>query len=444
MTATTTTGENLLVGLGKFIDDHYASTTTSAGTSTGTTIVDTKLEAYGDNRLVGSYIRITESTAANQVARITANAQATGTVTVSPPFSAQIASGIDYQLHKFEPRLKFYALDSARMPVSEFVFRLVYDETLTTDGLSRQFDIPSTIRRGPMQVYVEDTPTGPESEWNFLPSPICDNVMADWTASNATLTTYARAGDDRLIPKYGTACTKISVAGSTNGTVSLVVADMTNNVTAAKSAGRTMTYAHWIYCKTASRVTLKILDDSGTLATSAAHQGRGWELLSITDTPARTNATTLTVRIDVSSAAAAVVAFANSGYFYFGDDGMVRSTYYSQTPIRVRRDATTQRFYTPNILTERRQLRLVGKEILTALGTDTTTQTTNTMEVDETTAEILYAEAAEILFQQERVSTQNLPQVVERIRMARDRAPQLRMLWEYDVPSQHISSPYMR
>lgn len=444
MTASTTTGENLLVGFGKFVDDHYASTTTSAGNAGGTTIVDTALEAFGDNRLVGQYIRITESTCLNQVRRITANTQSTGSVTVAPAFSAQIASGIDYQLHKYEPRKKFYALDSARIPAAEFVFRLIYDETLTTDGLSRQFDIPSSIRRGPMLVFVEKADNAPQANWNFIPSPICDDTMADWAASNATLSSYARASDDRLIPKYGTACTKIAVAGSTNGTVTLAVAAMINSVTAAKAAGRTMTYAHWVYCRTASRVTLKLLDDTGVLATSSFHQGKGWELLSITDVPSRTNATTLSVRIDVSSSTAAVVLYANSSYFFFGDIGMVNSDFYDETPIRVRRDATTQRFYTPDVLPERRQLRLVGKEILTALGTDATLQTTNTMEVDETTAEIVYAEAAEILFQLERVSTNNLGQVTERIRMARERAPQLRMLWEFDVPEQRIISPYMR
>ena len=444
MTTNTLTGNQLLVGFGKYIDDYFASTTTSAGNSGGTTIVDTALEKFGDNRLIGRYIRITGATAQYQVCRITANTQATGTVTVAPPFSAQIGSGIAYELHAYEPSKKFLALDSARLPVAEWVFKLVYDETVTTDGRSREFDIPSTLRRGPATVYVE-RPTGAAgSVWNFMSEPACDNVMASWTASNATRSSYSGGDGDRLIPKYGDICTKVAVAGSVNGTLTLAVADMENSVTAALAAGREMTYAHWIYCKTAGRVTLKLLDDTGVTATSTAHQGKGWELLYVTDTISPTNATTLSVRIDVSSDTAAVTYFANNTWFYYGDVGALTSNYYERTPLRIRRDATNQKFWTPNVLPGKLQLRLVGKELLSALGTTIATQATNTMEVDETTAEILYAEAAEILFQLERVNTQNLSQVVERIKMTRDRAPQLRMLWEYETPAPALWSPFMR
>ena len=438
------TGNQLLTGFSKFVDDSFSSTTTSAGNSTFTTLVDTRLKEYGDNRLVGWYVRITESTCINQVSRITGNVQSTGTVTFSPALTAQIASGIDYELHKYDPRSKFQALDTARFTVIDTVFRLVYDETITTDGRSREFSIPSTIRRGPALVFLERPNVSALVNWNFIPEPQCNEVMADWTASNATLATYARNGNDRLVPKYGDACTRISVAGGVNGTVTLAVASMANGVTAAAAAGLYVTYAHWIYCRTASRVTLKLLDDTGTVATSSTHQGKGWELLNVSGAISPTNATTLSVRIDISSSAAAVTAFANNSWFYYGDFGAVNSSFYDSKPIRVRRDATTQKFFMTSPPTERLQLRLVGKELLTALGTNTTTQTTNTMEVDEATAEILYAEAAEVLFQLERLATANLPQVVEKIKAVRDRAKKLEPLWEYDMPEQRVVSPFMQ
>ena len=444
MAANTLTGNQLLVGLSTFIDDDFSSTTTSAGNSAGTTIVDTQLEKFGDNKLVGQYIRITGATAQYQVCRVTSNAQATGTVTVAPPFSAQIGSGIAYELHKYEPKNKFQALDSARFTVAEWVFKLVYDETITTDGRTREYSIPTTLRRGPALVFVEKCPNSATSIWNFLPSPQCDDTMANWAFSSATASSYNLEQSDLLIPKYGSACTKVAVAGSTNGTATLVVGSMINGVTAALAAGREMTYGHWVYCKTASRLTLKMLDDTGVTATSTAHQGKGWELLTVTDTISPTNANTLSVRLDVSSDTAAVVYWANNAWFYFGESGVLTSDYYHDVPIKVRRDASNQKFWTPGVLDGRLQLRLVGKELLSALGTTISTQATATMEVDEASAEILYAEAAELLFQLERVSTQNLGQVTERIKMARDRAQQLRTLWEYELPEQRILSPFMR
>ena len=438
------TGNQLLIGFSKFVDDYFASTTTSAGNSTFTTIVDTKLEVHGDNSLIGQYIRITEGTYINQVGRITANVQATGIVTVAPPFGGQIASGIDYELHKYEPRTKFVALDSARIPAVDYAFRSVYDETITTDGKSREYTIPSTIRRGPAAVYMEYPNPPTLASWNFIPAPAFDDTMANWTFSNATATNFAQTTSDFLIPKYGFAATRIAVAGSVNGTATLPVANMDNGITAALAAGRRMTVALAIYCLVPSRVSVLLLDDSGTAATTNIHQGKGWELLHATGNIVANNATTLSVRLNISSAADAVTLYVNAGWLYYGDYGVLSSNFYDNTPVKIRRDATNQRFTTVDILEPRRQLRLVGKEILTALGTDTTTQTTNSMELDETSAELLYAEAAEILFQGERLTTENLPQVLERIKTARDRMKKMKQLWSYEMEGQRVVGPYSR
>lgn len=440
----TLTGNELLVGFSKFVDDYFASTTTSAGNSTFTSLVDTKLEVHGDNSLVGQYIRITEGTYINQVGRITANVQATGTVTVAPPFGGQIASGIDYELHKYEPRTKFISLDAARIPAVDYAFRSVYDETITTDGKSREYTIPPTIRRGPAQVYIEWPNVGAMAGWNFIPSPMADDTMASWTFTNATATSYTRAYNDDIIPKYGYAATRVAVAGGVAGTATLAVADMDNDITAADARGRRMTAALWVYCLIASRVTVTILDDTGVVATSNIHQGKGWELLHVTGNISATNATTLSVRLNVSSSAPAVTLYVNAGWFYYGDYGVLSSNYYSTEPLKIRRDASNQTFTTVDIMPARQQLRLVGKEILTALGTDPTTQTTNSMELDETSAELVYAEAAEILFQGERITTENLSQVLERIKVARDRMKKMKHLWNYEMEGQRIVGPYSR
>lgn len=438
------TGAQLLTGLSTFLDDYEAHTTTSAGASDGSTLVDTALEKYGDGRLVGRFVRITQSGGTQfAVSRVTNSTQATGTLTIAPPFSAQIASSSTYELHQYEPSKKFAALDSARIPVADDVFRLITDETITTDGYSSEYSIPASIHRGPALVYMEKVPWSPINTWNFIPGAIADDGMPSWATSNLTKATYTRVPQDILVPKYGSACTKCSVAASTTGTVTLAVANMINSVTAATAAGRYMTFAVWVYCRSASNITISILDDSGTLATSASHQGLGWELLHVSATVTQTNATTLSLRISETSANA-VTFFVNNMWFYYGDYTQINSQFFTNIPITVRRDDTTKRFILPEPLVERRQLRLVGKEILTALGTNTATQVTNTTEVDETTAEILYATAANILFEQERISTQNLQQVMQRIASVKDRLPDIKMNWQQHIVPQRFNSPYAR
>ncbi len=438
------TGQQLLTGLSTFINDYYASSTTSSGASDGSTLVDTALETFGDNRLVGWFVRITKAGSTQyQVSRVTSNLQATGSVTVSPPFTAQIASASTYELHQYEPYKKFAALDSSRYSVANDVFQLVVDETITTDGYSSEYTIPDSITRGPAVVYVENLPWSPLVIWNFLPAPQSDDGMLNWTASNVTTSVYTRVPQDSLVPKYGPACTKCVVAASTVGTLTLPVANMLNGVTAALAGGRQMTAGIWVYCRVANDITVSILDDSGTVATSNVHQGLGWELLHVEGTITAGNATTLSVRISETSTSG-VTFFVNNQWFYYGYYTKINSQYYGEVPAAIRRDVTTRRFLIPEPVMERRQLRLIGKAELSALGTTVSTQVTNTMEVDVRTAEVVYAAAAMILFENERISTQNLPQVMQRIAFVKDRLPDIRMNWDLDLSPQRVTSPYMR
>lgn len=391
--------------------------------------------------MVGWYVRITEGTAIYQVSRVTNSTQATGTVTVTPPFTVQIGSGIDYQLHQFEPKKKFAAIDSARLAVASDVYKLVYDETITTNSYSREYTIPTSIERGPSGVYLE-CPFSSTANWNFLPDPAGD-ALSDWTASNATATSYSASNEDLYIPKYGDTCSKVQVAASVAGTLTLAVGSMENNITAAKAAGRLMTFAAWVYCNVASDLTLSILTDAGTLATSSTHQGLGWELMYVEGTVGATNATTLSVRISETSAAA-VTFYVNDMWFYYGPYTQINSQYYSMIPLRISRDDSRKRFILNETVPGRRQLRVVGKAALSSLGTDLTTQNTLTMELETGSAEILYAKAAEILFEQERINTQNMPQVAQRIGFVKDRTPDVRMNWDVDVPTQRIYGPYSR
>ena len=438
----TLTGAQLLQGFSEFIEDWQSSTTTSAGNAGGTTLIDTYLRRYGDNRLEGVFVRINETgdTSNLQVRRANTFSNSTGTVTVAPAFAAQIGSAKGYELHRYDPVLKFRALDKARFDVADEVFQYIFDETVTADGVSTEYNIPTTLVSGPVTVHVE-RPLTADLTWNFLNDPIGDSTT-NYTASSATISTVTRTDNDLLVPKYDTTCMKIVVAASTAATVSQVVGSMTNNITAAAAAGRRMTFAAWVYSKVASKIRLQIVDDTGTVNSSAYHQGGGWELLSVQGTISPTNTTTLTARFSITSTASALTAYFNRGWFYYGDHGTVTGVYPSDPAFTLRRDNTTQHITLTEPPPRGYQLRMIGTAPLSALGSTASTQVSNTMEVDNQTAELLYARAAEILFDWERIKADDVNSVSQRIATVRSRYARLRRNWGQTTLGRRVVTPW--
>lgn len=430
------TGAQLLTGLSKFIDDYEAGTTTSAGASDGTTLVDTSLGDKGDGHYVGYYVRPTGATNQYAVRRVTAFEASTGTLTVAPAFSAQTATSQTYELHRFEPERKFEVLDEARFPVFPDLFKLVYDETVTTDGRNVEYAIPSSIRVGPAMVWVEE-PIAAEPQWNFLTDPRMD-ATDNWTASAGTLSLVTRSDADLLIPKYDTNCIKWAVSGSTEATLSQAVSAMSDDITAAKAAGREMSLGFWVYCTLADKVTVVLEDDAGENA-SSVHQGLGWEFLTVTVDVSHTNSATLTAKIKADNDSNAVTLFVNRGWLMFGP--RIPAWYNEDAPMSVRRDDTTQRIMLPYLPPRGRQLRLVGKDVLSALGTTVATQVTNTMEVDVASAGLLYAKAAELLFQGEGLNIEDVPRANANMASVMRKGDELRPSFKVEV-EQRIRTPY--
>lgn len=436
----TRTGNQLIQGLSQFVDDYFISATTSAGNSSGTTLIDTALKEFGDNRMVGGYIRQNDTPYA--VRRISSNTQSTGTVTVPRAFAAQVGSGVAYEYHKYDPVKKFRALDKARLDCVDYVFQIKLDDTITSDG-GFVYDIPSAIEQGPHVVY-EENPVSPNTQWNFLADPIGDSTDS-WTASSTTATVVTRDDNDLIIPKYDYQCTKLVTAATTAATYTQVVGSMTNDITASLAADRKMTFAAWVYCTEASKIALRILDDSGTLATGSQHGGGGWQLLTVEGTVAGNNATTLSAQFVISSTANASTIYWNRAWFYFGSKERVADEIYSdERTINVRRDDTLQHIILATRPTRGRQLRLAGKAPLSALGALDSTQITNSMEVNEKSQEIIIAYAAELLFMWEGISSDSVPEIVKRIENVRARIPGLQRAWEMHSPKPFLRSPFAR
>ena len=425
-------GSALLTGLSQFMGDDYDNVTSATSTD-GTTVVKTHLSAFGEDYFRDYYVRITQSgTNQYHIRRVKSFASASGTLTVDPAFPAVPQDGDAFELHRYEPSRKFTALDEARLRAYPEIAKLVFDETITGDGYSREFDIPSAIRKGPVFAFIE-YPLGTHDGWNFLSDPDFDST-SNWAASSVTASIVTEESSNKLIPKYDNSCTKLVVAASTAGTYSQVVANMNNDITAAGAAGQKMTFAAWIYSRVASKIRIQLIDDSGTTS-SDYHGGAGWELLTVEKNIVGNSSSLLTARIEVANNSTTFTGFIDRGWLYFGDAGRVRSIYPIEANARVRRDDTTQRIMFDNVPQARRQIRLVGRSPLSALGTTRASQVTNTMEVDEPAAQLLYAHAAQIIFERDGIYADIPEEIRTRLQIMQARAAQYEVKWPYTMPS---------
>lgn len=418
--------QTLLTGFSEFLEDIWQSATTSAGSDDGTTLVDTALLEYGTDSLKDGYIRITESGHADELEiRRVSDFDAEGAVVFfDPPLSAAIAGSISYEFHRYDPRRKFRSLNRGRLAAFPQVSIVLLNEQLTGDGFTRDFEVPTAMRTGPLQVWGETHLTTQQS-WNFMP-------QNSWAESAGTLSTVTRADGDIEIPRYAAECRQWAVPASTAATLTIEASGLSQGRTAANLSGRYVTIGLWAYCRTADRVTLTLTDDAGT-TTSSTHGGAGWEFLTITRAITGANATLFRTRINVSSGATAVLVAVEEVYGITGHRiPLTFDEFIVQTGTL--RDATQQRMLLPRSPSRGQQLRLMGRAPLTSLGTTYATQSVGTMEVDETYQELLFAKAARLLLVGEGYQTGQIQTEFPKIQEAEDRFSELESDWSTRLP----------
>jgi hypothetical protein len=81
------------------------------------------------------------------------------------------------------------------------------------------------------------------------------------------------------------------------------------------------------------------------------------------------------------------------------------------------------------------QLRFVGRSPLSLLGDTIATQVTNTMEVDEPSAHLLYAEAASNLYEGEGLVAAMPEEILNRVAIARKNRNAYAVRWPFTMPA---------
>jgi hypothetical protein len=384
----TTTGKELRQLLSENIGDYRSLTTTSSGNVNKLTLVDTELAnlTESDGGIQG-YVAITSGTDDGAIRRILNGIPgytASGTIaTVNLVFSALIASGVTYELHRFDPLIKRRAINRAIEQLYPILHLPLIDESLVVDNLLSNSGF-------------ETAASG--------------NVHPSWTKVGTPTIT-----DETSIRRHLTNSAKIVASGAAEGqtqTVQVNIEELIGKIVASGAAegqtqavqvnieeliGKTVHAAFWVYTTARPWARIRVDTDGGTtFLSSDYHTGTDqWELLKIAAT-IPSGATQLALRLEV----------ADTGTGYFDAGWMAVGPLYRYTlpttmvtgPYRVYEqysESNPQGPYYPikGALTKGHILRLIGKNYLSRPATDSATT-----EVDGARLNLIAAKAAEIFF----------------------------------------------
>src|SRR3990167_1662081 len=147
-----TSRTNLRRGLsdvqGDFVRDPDGSvpTCSAQGGAAGITAIDALLSYYPDDFYNDWYFVLPQGPTGSgsyEATRVVDFTGSTGTLTLEPDASAQIASGQAYELHRYSPATKHLALNAARSQAIDALWLPVHDETLVVDNLISNWDFES-------------------------------------------------------------------------------------------------------------------------------------------------------------------------------------------------------------------------------------------------------------------------------------------------------------
>ncbi len=226
--------------LSKQINDHWVSTTTSAGVGGGTTIVDTSLIAK-QNAWIGKdmYTLITESgdTSEDNERQITslAGSGSTGTLTTLA-HSGQIGSGKGYEVHRlFTASEKRIALVAAARMVWPHIHEKIWDESMVSGNW---------LKDGSVEIWTSSS------------------ALTYWTTTTSTIAQTTSATNF----KHGATSCKIDTAA---GTIKQTISNWDD---LKRLAGETVTFSMQAKCDTASCLRLSI-NDGQNQTFSSYHAG---------------------------------------------------------------------------------------------------------------------------------------------------------------------------
>lgn len=362
----TTSGEDLRTALSQALGGYHSLTADSGSGSSSITDAELANLTEINDGLESHWIAVTSGSAAGDIRILKSSLGYTASTTVLDPnqnFSAAVASGNTYELHKYDPRVLRDMINQALRNLyprngRKGLFRRLIDTSLAVDNLLLNSD---------MEAFASSSFT----DWDLQGSP---------TESAET-----------TIVIQGTQSAKL-VSGGSAGQF-----DQAPHVAADQMTDKVATLEFWTYATTADSARVRIDWDGTASEDSAYHTGADqWELLKA---QASVPSTATKVRA-ILEVAANKTGYFGAGYMAVGDP-IVRYTVptkFRSGPhfVSVQYDEKRPEgpYYPMNgrPYTGRR-LRLEGMGILSQPATDSATT-----EVDEDHVQLIVAEAARLFW----------------------------------------------
>jgi len=360
--------------MGDFIRDPDGSvpTCSAQGGASGTTAIDTMLTFYESDYFNEWYFVLPLGPTGSEpyeVTRVSDFVFSTGTLTLEPNASGQIASGQTYELHRYNPAAKHLALNAAREQAANTLWLPAVDETLVFDNLLSNWDF-------------EDFSGGNPDSWT--------ETSGNWTQETTRL-------------KHGSSAITVAASGAD--------AQLTQNLFTAVNVDQVVTNTinirGHVFATAASTARLRVSFDGGTTFTNGPYHGGkdAWEGPSVQYITVRVPAdsTSITVYLEVADGGTAyfdaVVAWVGKINRYTVPSAIYhRPSYVKQNvdPAKVGTDADWMPVSKANPPIPGHIIRLEGKSLLTEATTETTS-----VEVSAPETQLLYAEAMDWLLNHE-------------------------------------------
>lgn len=252
----TTTRAVLRQRLSEDIGDYNSLTASANGAAGGTTLVDSSLAnllgGTDDDAFIEQFVLITSGSADGEERRASTYAQSTTTITVQEAFSAQIVSGVTYELHRFSPTDKHNAINRALEQLFPSLYLPIRDETLVVDNVLLNADFE-----------------------NFT-----GGAADSWTLSGAGASQTAETS--RIFHSEPSSTSPSSVKLDSAAAAAFLTQAPTVNV--ADQTDKQITFKMWVYTAAASVARLNL--NFGVSTVNGNHHGGAdeWELLEVTTT----------------------------------------------------------------------------------------------------------------------------------------------------------------
>ena len=378
--------------------------TTSANLAANTSLVDEDLEdLYPSNDYFNNtwFVIVTSNNNDGEYRRVTDYDGSNGTITVSKAWpNGGDSSTSTFELMTVPPDHVMRAYNRARQIVWPHIAIVRDVETMVTGKRQFTYTVPSTIRRI-NRVYLGERYEAQHDAENLLlnggfedwtNATSCDNWSVTGSGSPSVNQEEQTTSPTNYAVLSGNNSARLIVPGSSGTATTLVQTfnSASSDYTAVATEGMEANLSAWVYCTTASRVSLTIDGD----VQSDTHGGTGWELMKGSNNLDATDTSTV-VGISVTSGAA-IPVFIDEMVLTLGQSEVLDRPYTAITnwdvlaPVDGASNGGTIRF-TGSIPTHHR-LRIVGSDMISSVSTDA-----STVEIDGDLLEPLYNKVRQLL-----------------------------------------------